>query len=89
MAEVAQFLSCSFIVNTPGYPDNIESVFQLFAEGSFVQIKKKLWKFYIWCSVLVFFISYDNVMVVIGREKIHEPKLNLEEKCLVISVINL
>lgn len=40
MAEVAQFLSCSFIVNTPGYPDNIESVFQLFAEGSFVQIKK-------------------------------------------------
>lgn len=42
MAEVAQFLSCSFIVNTPGYPDNIESVFQLFAEGSFVQIKKKL-----------------------------------------------
>lgn len=39
MAEVAQFLSCSFIVNTPGYPDNIESVFQLFAEGSFVQIK--------------------------------------------------
>lgn len=42
-----------------------------------------------WCSVLVFFITYDNVMVVIGREKIHEPKLNLEEKCLVISVINL
>lgn len=42
MAEVAQFLSCSFIVNTPGYPDYIESVFQLFAEGSFVQIKKKL-----------------------------------------------
>lgn len=41
MAEVAQFLSCSFIVNTPGYPDNIESVFQLFAEGCFVQIKKK------------------------------------------------
>lgn len=42
MAEVAQFLSCSFIVNTPGYPDKIESVFQLSAEGSFVQIKKKL-----------------------------------------------
>ena len=42
MAEVAQFLSCSFIVNTPGYPDYIESVFQLFAEGSFVQIKKKI-----------------------------------------------
>lgn len=41
MAEVAQFLSCSFIVNTPGYPDNIESVFQLFSEGCFVQIKKK------------------------------------------------
>lgn len=44
MAEVAQFLSCSFIVNTPGYPDNIESVFQVFAEGSFVQIKKKIVK---------------------------------------------
>ena len=44
MAEVAQFLSCSFIVNTPGYPYNIESVFQLFAEGCFVQIKKKIVK---------------------------------------------
>ena len=44
MAEVAQFLACSFIVNAPGYPDNIESVFQLFAEGSFVQIKKKIVK---------------------------------------------
>ena len=72
MAEVAQFLSCSFIVNTPGYPDNIESVFQLFAEGCFIQIKKKkLQKFYIWCSVFLFVISYHNGMVVIGRGKIH------------------